>query len=211
MTNVIQDIAVSFEAVLIVLTNGATFRTPTPRPLYDASIHDWNDWRLLDEGREVEWPKLGVVIRVPQPEEQLPITCTICGGNLGDQYTHPTCTCSRGGTATASFSSPLSRAAGTPHRSILPPHPDNFADHPETIGERRATAKSSAAAWSPRDVLIELLREIDSGRIRPKAIVVSISATGADGSLEHHYRNACPDTFTALGLLARAEYKLQRE
>lgn len=78
-----------------------------------------------------------------------------------------------------------------------------------TIGEARAQRAQSAAKWSPRDLLISLLREIDSGETKISALVVSYAVEQDDGALGHGYRSACPDNFTALGLLARASHRLQ--
>lgn len=94
-------------------------------------------------------------------------------------------------------------------RLRLNAHAASFADAPTTIGEARAQRDQSAAKWSPRDLLISLLREIDSGETKISALVVSYAVEHDDGALSHGYRNACPDNFTALGLLARAGHRLQ--
>lgn len=65
-----------------------------------------------------------------------------------------------------------------------------------------------SSAWSPRDALIRLLREIDNS-LNVRAFVVTMAINLPDGTLGHGFRNACPDNFTALGLLARASHRLQ--
>lgn len=84
----------------------------------------------------------------------------------------------------------------------------NFAEHPPSISELRADRSEKASDWTPRDVLIQLLREIDSGSIVPTAVVVSMAVRSDDG-FGHLYRVAAPDGFTSLGLLARAAHRLQ--
>jgi len=40
---------------------------------------------------------------------------------------------------------------------------EDFSNHPYTIGELRANKTQSASQWTVRDMLIDALREIDSG------------------------------------------------
>ena len=40
---------------------------------------------------------------------------------------------------------------------------EDFSQHPKTIGELRAAKSDRAKDWTPRDVLIDLLRQVDSG------------------------------------------------
>lgn len=87
--------------------------------------------------------------------------------------------------------------------------PDDFADVPQSIGELRVARERNAAAWSPRDVLVSLLREIDSGQVKPTAMVVTMSVEFDDGSIGHGFRNATPNNFVALGLLSRCAFRLQ--
>lgn len=89
--------------------------------------------------------------------------------------------------------------------------PASFADAPTTIGEARAKRDQSAAQWSPRDALVNLLREIDTGETKVTALVVTFAVEHDDGRLGHGFRNAAPDNFTALGLLARASHRLQED
>ena len=85
----------------------------------------------------------------------------------------------------------------------------DFTMSPESIGVQRARRARSARAWSPRDALVDLLRDIDAGTIKPKAMVVSMSAEDGEGDTVHVYRNASPDIYSALGLAARLTYRLQ--
>ena len=87
----------------------------------------------------------------------------------------------------------------------------SFANAPVSIGEARAKRDKSAATWTPRDALVGLLREIDSGETKVSALVVTFAVEHEDGRLGHGFRNAAPDNFTALGLLARASHRLQED
>ncbi len=85
----------------------------------------------------------------------------------------------------------------------------SFADHPETIGERRADRAENAALWSPRDVLVSVLREIDRGEIAPDALVVVHRQKMAPGDTRTRHSVSSPDMHVTLGLLARAMFTIQ--
>lgn len=55
--------------------------------------------------------------------------------------------------------------------------PENYADVPQTITELRSDKSGEAKDWTPRDVLVHMLREIDSGEVDPEAIVVAFSTS----------------------------------
>lgn len=72
-----------------------------------------------------------------------------------------------------------------------------YADHPETIGELRADRNDGGPSdWSPRDVLIQMLRDIDSGRAKPTDLAIVWRGNG-----EHGSKRAGKDTIVAIGLL----------
>ncbi len=75
---------------------------------------------------------------------------------------------------------------------------ESFKDHPESIAEVRAGKARDAALWSPRDVLISLLREIDGG-LEIDAMVIAFRRKGEAG--DACYRAAVPDRVVALGLM----------
>lgn len=79
----------------------------------------------------------------------------------------------------------------------------NFADHPKSITEARASRSSDAADWTPRDALILLLREIDSGSAVVDSCVIAYRLVNEDGSKTAAYINASPDGDVALGVLTR--------
>lgn len=86
--------------------------------------------------------------------------------------------------------------------------PESFANHPPSVTEIRSQKTDQSNAWTPRDALIDLLRAIDSGEMEVTALVVSVAVNLSDG-VGHAYRVAAPDQFTALGLLARASFRIQ--
>ena len=87
-------------------------------------------------------------------------------------------------------------------------YPDDFTNVPETIGELRITKNPNATSWSPRDVLINTLRDIDSGILKPDTLVVCMSYP----KNETHERDvgfytSFIDRFVAIGMLERIKSK----
>jgi hypothetical protein len=83
---------------------------------------------------------------------------------------------------------------------------ENFADHPKTVGEIRANKTQLAREWAPRDVLIEMLRLIDSGK-KVDALVVCWKET-IEGRENGFYRLSSPNCLTALGMLSLAAHQI---
>jgi hypothetical protein len=84
--------------------------------------------------------------------------------------------------------------------------PDNFADHPKTIGELRSDRTDSCGDWTPRDALIAVLRLIDNG-MKCDALVVSYCEQD-DGKDIPRYRMAASDARIAVGLLAYTMHQI---
>ena len=83
---------------------------------------------------------------------------------------------------------------------------DTFEEAPTSIAEARAAKTRDGAQWTPRDLLVKLLRDIDSGECVIDQMIVSYSSAGQSG-----YWNATPDLTTALGLLAQAQMSMFRD
>lgn len=49
---------------------------------------------------------------------------------------------------------------------------EDFAEAPMTVGELRAGRSQKANDWSARDALVEMLREIDAGRLEVEHLVL---------------------------------------
>ena len=82
----------------------------------------------------------------------------------------------------------------------------DFSGAPLTIGEIRANQTGSMRDISPREALIEVLREIDSGKLTLSDVVI-VGAKPDDKGMT--YRAACPRGGTfALGLLVRAIFSM---
>lgn len=94
--------------------------------------------------------------------------------------------------------------------SVRPPAEDaaeqTFADHPTTLGEKRAGRSHAADDWTPRDLLVKLLREHDSGEVVLTDMIVSFRADGVAG-----FWNACADRTMAAGLAAQAMVALSSD
>ena len=88
--------------------------------------------------------------------------------------------------------------------------PDNFANYPRSVGEARSDKSQSMRDWTPRDVLIDLLRQIDSGKLPIDMIVVSWRAPDpkAPGEYDSNFAVAGPDPNTALGMLTRTIHRM---
>jgi hypothetical protein len=57
---------------------------------------------------------------------------------------------------------------------------ESFADYPSSVQEKRAIEGRDARQWTPRDALINILRDIDQGKLNPYAMVIHWK-TAVDG------------------------------
>jgi hypothetical protein len=55
-------------------------------------------------------------------------------------------------------------------------------DTPVSLGERRALAEDDCTKWTPRELLIWMLREMDSGNFSPDGIVVCFCKKENEGT-----------------------------
>lgn len=49
---------------------------------------------------------------------------------------------------------------------------DDFSNYPKSIGDIRSDKSGAAKDWSPRDALIWVLREIDSGNLDASDVII---------------------------------------
>lgn len=82
---------------------------------------------------------------------------------------------------------------------------DDYSNAPISIGEARANKAVDATKWTPRDALISLLREIDSGKIKISSLVVAYSEDLPDGDKVTRVCVSTKGLVEALGLLARGQ------
>lgn len=82
-----------------------------------------------------------------------------------------------------------------------------FSEYPMTVGELKADKSQRADSWTPRDLLINLLRFIDKGS-PVKEMVVAFQVEIENGGRQTSYAVSAPDVVTTLGMLERAKHKI---
>lgn len=85
--------------------------------------------------------------------------------------------------------------------------PDDFSDHPVSITSKRATNENDGSLQTPRDVLINKLRDIDSGKINPYALVVLFGEKNEEG-VSTGFEAGGGDSHTLLGVVTRGLHKM---
>lgn len=78
----------------------------------------------------------------------------------------------------------------------------DFSKEPLTLSEARAHRAHDAKRWTPRDVLISALRDLDAGVIKPDALIVAYN-TRVDDDDKTGYKVSSPNFLTSLGLISR--------
>lgn len=91
----------------------------------------------------------------------------------------------------------------------MPPDAD-YANHPPSITEAKAQREHDSRLWTPRDALISALRDYDSGERVFEAVVI-VGRSRDEGETHTSFYNATPDVHTALGLLARGQFRLMED
>lgn len=77
----------------------------------------------------------------------------------------------------------------------------DFAGHPLSLTEHKATKERDGSLWTVRDVLIAVLRDIDEGTLAPDNIVVLMSTKAEDGVTAYHHANKARDSQELVGLI----------
>lgn len=83
-----------------------------------------------------------------------------------------------------------------------------YGDAPISIGEHRANVSMNAADWSPREVILSVLRDMDNGIVEADAIVVVYRKMASKGIGDSAYVASSPDLQTTLGLLETAKFSM---
>lgn len=79
----------------------------------------------------------------------------------------------------------------------------DYANHPPTINEIKSDKTGSGADWTPRDVLIALLRDIDSGNVKLSAVFIAGLCPGDhQDAVRPFFACAAANPIEALGMLA---------
>lgn len=87
----------------------------------------------------------------------------------------------------------------------------DYADHPISFAERRAENARDGSLWTPRDALVAMLRDIDSGKLKPASLVIAYHFDTPEVS-PTAYRvgsyNATPSLLHCVGLMEEAKNSL---
>ena len=85
---------------------------------------------------------------------------------------------------------------------------DDFSTYPRSIAEVRSDKTGNASQWTPRDALIDTLRQIDSGELNPDALTIVYRETTGPGVTNTGWRCAGPDLTVTLGMLTYAQIRM---
>jgi hypothetical protein len=87
---------------------------------------------------------------------------------------------------------------------------DSFSDYPQSVNELRAERSGNAADWSPREALLQMLRDIDAGTVVPDALIISFRVKVGRG-YSTSFSAACPDSGVMLALLEQTKFRVWRD
>lgn len=87
---------------------------------------------------------------------------------------------------------------------------ESFTDYPRSLNELRTARSGNAADWTPREALIQMLRDIDSGVIAPDAMIVSFREKVERG-FRTSFSAACPDSGVMIALLEQTKFRIWRD
>jgi hypothetical protein len=80
----------------------------------------------------------------------------------------------------------------------------NFSDFPKSLTEIAADKSEDCRKWTPRDLLISLLRQIDSKEIAPTAMIVCYEQMDEDGEGQEFVSLSGVSRTHAIGMLTTA-------
>lgn len=88
-----------------------------------------------------------------------------------------------------------------------------MSDDPKitSLGELRAKQEGNAALWTPRDALVNALRDMDEGRVAPTALVVAMVMPRRTGTQDSRYYVSAPSLAMALGTMRLAEAHILKD
>lgn len=85
---------------------------------------------------------------------------------------------------------------------------DDFSKYPKSIGEIRSDQTRHAKDWTPREALINALRDIDSGEIDPKCLVILHSTEIEPGITRTGFYACSPDPLMTFGCIELGKQKI---
>lgn len=83
----------------------------------------------------------------------------------------------------------------------------DFKDTPISLGEHRAYRNDDCMAWTPREVLLSLLRDIDSGKLSPTGLIVAFVSREAEKTRTGMRRSGM-SLLETVGLIEAIQYDL---
>lgn len=88
----------------------------------------------------------------------------------------------------------------------------SYENYPTSLNARRAQNSNDGSHWTPRDILIQTLREIDAGDIAPNTMVIAWSSPINDkqDASRPGFRIAAKTLIDAVGVLGRAVFMMQQ-
>lgn len=86
---------------------------------------------------------------------------------------------------------------------------DDFSNHPVSIAAIKANKKADAKMWKPRDALIDVLRDIDSGKIDARSVVICLLQADPDGDKVTYVQSSRNRT-ESLGMLQAVSYLINK-
>jgi hypothetical protein len=81
---------------------------------------------------------------------------------------------------------------------------DDYSEHPISLAEARADKAKDAALWKPRDAVLSVLRDIDSGAINLDHIIIIGATIDPGNDTAMTYRSSMPNAFYGVGMLQAA-------
>lgn len=90
------------------------------------------------------------------------------------------------------------------------PGDESFAEYPISISTHKATMHRDAGLWTPRDALVDMLRRIDRGELKPRAIIIAVDFEDSEGDGAMTFNISSPDFLTSVGLAGRVFYSVNR-
>ncbi len=87
----------------------------------------------------------------------------------------------------------------------------NYANAPIAIAEVRAQKADDSSQWSPRECLIKVLRDIDSGTVNPECLIIAYRYQTPDGTLCVGHTTSTQDSHQLIGLLSGTLFAYQME
>ena len=82
---------------------------------------------------------------------------------------------------------------------------EEFKNAPVSINEIRASKFEDAGEWTPRDLLVHLLRQIDNDEIDPTSMIICHKTKGTCGS----YVMASPSISEIVEMVSQTEFSLR--